>query len=89
MDALQVVTYKKCYYFTTFRERNSKRTNITRYYYYYLIDLSRLIPSTYLKKGRGRVEKTEIVQMAIKYIQHLQQSGTGLPPKRECRFPIY
>ena len=37
-----------------------------------LADLSRLIPSSYLKKGRGRIEKTEIIEMAIKHIRHLQ-----------------
>jgi len=37
-----------------------------------LADLSRLIPSSYLKKGRGRIEKTEIIEMAIKHIKHLQ-----------------
>ena len=37
-----------------------------------LADLSHLIPSNYLKKGRGRIEKTEIVEMAIKHIKHLQ-----------------
>ena len=37
-----------------------------------LADLSRLIPTYYLKKGRGRIEKTEIIEMAIKYIKHLQ-----------------
>jgi hypothetical protein len=45
-----------------------------------LADLSRLIPSSYLKKGRGRVEKTEIVQMAIKYIRQLQQQGDNRQP---------
>merc|ERR1712088_1034293 len=30
-----------------------------------LADLSHLIPSNYLKKGRGRIEKTEIVEMAV------------------------
>ncbi|XP_018028106.1 transcription factor cwo [Hyalella azteca] len=38
-----------------------------------LADLNRLIPPHYLKKGRGRVEKTEIIEMAIKYMKHLQQ----------------
>ncbi|KAF2899197.1 hypothetical protein ILUMI_06984 [Ignelater luminosus] len=38
-----------------------------------LADLSRLIPAEYLKKGRGRIEKTEIIEMAIKYMKHLQQ----------------
>ena len=37
-----------------------------------LADLSRLIPAEYLKKGRGRVEKTEIIEMAIKHMQYLQ-----------------
>ncbi|XP_029845848.2 protein hairy isoform X1 [Ixodes scapularis] len=37
-----------------------------------LADLSRLIPAVYLKKGRGRVEKTEIIEMAIKHLRHLQ-----------------
>jgi len=37
-----------------------------------LADLSRLIPSSYLKKGRGRIEKTEIIEMAIKHMKHLQ-----------------
>ncbi|KAL3245196.1 hypothetical protein MRX96_018328 [Rhipicephalus microplus] len=37
-----------------------------------LADLSRLIPAVYLKKGRGRIEKTEIIEMAIKHLRHLQ-----------------
>ncbi|KAL0277120.1 UNVERIFIED_CONTAM: hypothetical protein PYX00_004509 [Menopon gallinae] len=37
-----------------------------------LADLSRLIPPDYLKKGRGRIEKTEIIEMAIKHMRHLQ-----------------
>ncbi|KAL1494907.1 hypothetical protein ABEB36_010419 [Hypothenemus hampei] len=37
-----------------------------------LADLSRLIPTEYLKKGRGRIEKTEIIEMAIKHMKHLQ-----------------
>ncbi|XP_022254968.1 transcription factor cwo-like isoform X1 [Limulus polyphemus] len=37
-----------------------------------LADLSRLIPTSYLKKGRGRIEKTEIIEMAIKHLKHLQ-----------------
>lgn len=36
-----------------------------------LADLSRLIPTTYLKKGR--IEKTEIIEMAIKHMKHLHQ----------------
>lgn len=39
-----------------------------------LADLSRLIPAEYLKKGRGRIEKTEIIEMAIRHIKYLQQS---------------
>ncbi|KAI5643758.1 helix-loop-helix DNA-binding domain-containing protein [Phthorimaea operculella] len=38
-----------------------------------LADLSRLIPPEYLKKGRGRVEKTEIIEMAIRHIKFLQE----------------
>ncbi|CAL4066959.1 unnamed protein product [Meganyctiphanes norvegica] len=37
-----------------------------------LADLSRLIPAYYTKKGRGRIEKTEIIEMAIKYMKHLK-----------------
>ncbi|KAL1464339.1 hypothetical protein WDU94_003995 [Cyamophila willieti] len=36
-----------------------------------LADLSRLIPADYLKKGRGRIEKTEIIEMAIKHMKYL------------------
>ncbi|CAH1395414.1 unnamed protein product [Nezara viridula] len=36
-----------------------------------LADLSRLIPQDYMKKGRGRVEKTEIIEMAIRHMKHL------------------
>lgn len=39
-----------------------------------LADLSRLIPADYLKKGRGRIEKTEIIEMAIRHIKYLQQA---------------
>ena len=50
-----------------------------------LADLSHLIPSNYLKKGRGRIEKTEIVEMAIKHIKHLHEllpsAGTGINEK--------
>ncbi|KAF9802548.1 hypothetical protein SFRURICE_013735, partial [Spodoptera frugiperda] len=38
-----------------------------------LADLSRLIPPEYLKKGRGRVEKTEIIEMAIRHLKYLQE----------------
>ncbi|XP_019766649.2 transcription factor cwo isoform X1 [Dendroctonus ponderosae] len=46
-----------------------------------LADLSRLIPMEYLKKGRGRIEKTEIIEMAIKHMKHLQsqdRSGSSI-----------
>lgn len=36
-----------------------------------LADLSRLIPTNYLKQGQGRIEKTEIIEMAIKHIKNL------------------
>lgn len=38
-----------------------------------LTNLSKLIPSSFLKKGRGRIEKTEIIEMAIRYLKHLQE----------------
>ena len=44
-----------------------------------LADLSRLIPSSYLKKGRGRIEKTEIIEMAIKHMKHLQKHPCNKP----------
>jgi hypothetical protein len=37
-----------------------------------LADLSKLLPEAYLKRGRGRIEKTEIIEMAIKHLKHLQ-----------------
>nr|CAG4641358.1 EOG090X0J7Y [Eulimnadia texana] len=37
-----------------------------------LADLSRLLPASFLKKGRGRIEKTEIIEMAIKHLKYLQ-----------------
>lgn len=43
-----------------------------------LADLSRLIPAEYLKKGRGRVEKTEIIEMAIRHMKHLQGLRQGI-----------
>lgn len=42
-----------------------------------LADLSRLIPTEYLKKGRGRVEKTEIIEMAIRHMKFLQGAHQG------------
>ncbi|XP_037557619.1 uncharacterized protein LOC119434553 isoform X2 [Dermacentor silvarum] len=46
-----------------------------------LADLSRLIPAVYLKKGRGRIEKTEIIEMAIKHLRHLQAHSCKDPSK--------
>lgn len=46
-----------------------------------LADLSRLIPPEYLKKGRGRVEKTEIIEMAIRHLKYLQERVNGLYSK--------
>ncbi|XP_037091290.1 hairy/enhancer-of-split related with YRPW motif protein 1-like [Pollicipes pollicipes] len=37
-----------------------------------LADLSRLVPSCHQRKGRGRIEKTEIIELATKHIRHLQ-----------------
>ena len=42
-----------------------------------LAELSRLIPAGYLKRGRGRIEKTEIIEMTIKYLRHLQENGSA------------
>nr|XP_049703157.1 transcription factor cwo isoform X1 [Helicoverpa armigera] len=42
-----------------------------------LADLSRLIPPEYLKKGRGRVEKTEIIEMAIRHLKYLQERANA------------
>ncbi|KAL0892483.1 hypothetical protein ABMA27_015591 [Loxostege sticticalis] len=42
-----------------------------------LADLSRLIPPEYLKKGRGRVEKTEIIEMAIRHLKYLQDRANA------------
>lgn len=36
-----------------------------------LADLSRLIPPNYLKQGQGRIEKTEIIGIAIQHIKNL------------------
>ncbi|GAB0087576.1 Transcription factor cwo [Sergentomyia squamirostris] len=38
-----------------------------------LADLSRLIPPQYQRKGRGRIEKTEIIEMAIRHIKSFQK----------------
>lgn len=61
-----------------------------------LADLSRLIPTNYLKQGQGRIEKTEIIEMAIKHIKTLtnltsKQGGlkSSLPDRylgfKECQ----
>lgn len=41
-----------------------------------LAELSRLIPPSYLKQGQGRIEKTEIIEMASKLIRNLQNLHT-------------
>lgn len=43
-----------------------------------LTNLSKLIPSSYLKKGRGRIEKTEIIEMAIRYMRSMQEERKRL-----------
>lgn len=40
-----------------------------------LMNLSQLIPEEYVRKGRGRIEKTEIIEMAIKLLQELGANG--------------
>ncbi|RZF40291.1 hypothetical protein LSTR_LSTR012594 [Laodelphax striatellus] len=61
-----------------------------------LADLSRLIPADYLKKGRGRIEKTEIIEMAIKHMKYLQAhffkfeqfaGAEGFTPERRASSP--
>lgn len=52
-----------------------------------LADLSRLIPAEYLKKGRGRVEKTEIIEMAIRHMKHLQ--GLRQDTKHAAVTPVH
>lgn len=37
-----------------------------------LADLSQVIPQHYLKQGHGRIEKTEIIEMAIQHIKELK-----------------
>ncbi|XP_076357316.1 uncharacterized protein LOC143250528 [Tachypleus tridentatus] len=37
-----------------------------------LANLRKLIPTCYIRKGHGRIEKTEIIEMAIKHLQHFQ-----------------
>ncbi|XP_065336020.1 transcription factor cwo isoform X1 [Cloeon dipterum] len=49
-----------------------------------LADLSRLIPAEYLKKGRGRVEKTEIIEMAIKHMKYLQAHACNHAGQESC-----
>ncbi|KAI1290885.1 Hairy and enhancer of split-related protein HELT [Halotydeus destructor] len=49
-----------------------------------LNDLQKLIPSAYLKKGKGRTEKTEIVEMAIKHLKYLEgQAKASCPEDRK------
>jgi hypothetical protein len=44
-----------------------------------LADLGRLIPPNFIKQGQGRIEKTEIIEMAIKHLKHLH----SILPKEE------
>ncbi|XP_046371792.2 transcription factor cwo-like [Haliotis rufescens] len=54
-----------------------------------LADLSRLIPASYMKQGQGRIEKTEIIEMAITLINTLTEkvekaeSSKGLPDQSQ------
>ncbi|CAI9722197.1 transcription factor cwo-like [Octopus vulgaris] len=49
-----------------------------------LADLSRLIPANYMKQGQGRIEKTEIIEMAIRHIKHLQNIHRSLVNQGQC-----
>lgn len=53
-----------------------------------LADLSRLIPPHYLKKGRGRVEKTEIIEMAIRHLKYLQDRPSSKLYERNSMEPV-
>ncbi|KAF0307439.1 Transcription factor cwo [Amphibalanus amphitrite] len=44
-----------------------------------LVNLSHLVPSCHQRKGRGRIEKTEIIEHAIKHIRDLQEQLARLP----------
>ncbi|RWS25824.1 Hairy/enhancer-of-split related with YRPW motif protein 1-like protein, partial [Leptotrombidium deliense] len=52
-----------------------------------LQDLGRLIPQQYMKKSKSRIEKTEIVEMAIKHLKHLSstQKSHSSACREECR----
>ena len=60
----------KCFY--RYQPESPQNGNIVFHYIFLAADLSRLIPTSYMKKGKGRVEKTEIIEMAIKHMKHLQ-----------------
>lgn len=49
-----------------------------------LADLSRLIPANYMKQGQGRIEKTEIIEMAIRHIKHLQNVHRSIVSQGQC-----
>jgi len=50
-----------------------------------LANLSQLIPVNYLKQGQGRIEKTEIIEMAIRHITHLQKQVQAMSTmERPC-----
>ncbi|KAI1286987.1 hypothetical protein HDE_10439 [Halotydeus destructor] len=42
-----------------------------------LVDLGKLIPYAYSQKLRGKVEKTEIVELAVKYLKHMHRHNGG------------
>ncbi|CAH1783613.1 unnamed protein product [Owenia fusiformis] len=51
-----------------------------------LADLSKLIPKHFLKQGQGRIEKTEIIELAIRHICHLQELTRKLPDCEREKF---
>lgn len=52
-----------------------------------LADLSKLIPAHYMKKGRGRVEKTEIIEMAIKHLKDLTETTNAHQQLQQQQLP--
>lgn len=52
-----------------------------------LTDLSKLIPVAHLRTGHGRIEKTEIIEMAIKHLRHLQANVDAAQLNERRKFP--
>lgn len=52
-----------------------------------LSDLSKLIPVSHLRTGHGRIEKTEIIEMAIKHLKRLQANADIAQLNERCNFP--